>query len=688
MQQYSHLLSPLRLTESVTLKNRMMKSPQSTMYWDDGYFMSDRVINFYESLARGGVGLIMLAGILWYPAHAGGCYGALYDDKYMPGMKKFVDTMHKYDCHVFCQFHHTGPSAPADENGGRPFGASTWEQDELASPLPYLHATRGLSLEEIEMHRERYVAAAVRARECGFDGVEVHGAHGYFLESFLSRVWNRRTDQYGAQSIDNRTRLMREIMADIREKTGPDYPIGVRINGEEFGVREKRGMSVPESTQIALALEQAGACYISVSGYGYGRIPFTYLPDYWPYPEPDEHMKPYMDRYAGDGLYVYAAGEIKKQVSVPVAAVGRMDEDKAERLLAEGKADIIALGRTLWADPEFPNKVREGRIRDIVRCTRCATCEDPPRGARRCRVNPAMGRELEMALVPAETPRRIVVAGGGPAGMEAAMVAARRGHKVTLFEKASRLGGRLYLASMIKGSEVEDVRPVYSYLIDQVARAGVDVRLGKEATADRIAAERPDAVVVATGGSYDLPDIPGIRRWNVQGVKSLSRLAALPLRVFGPDVLNRLTKSLMPIGKKVTIIGGQIEGVQGAVFLAKRGKEVTIVESSDHLGEGIPPRYFERAIAWLRAKGVRIITNAALAGVDGNGLRIRNGEGLVEVIPSHSILVLTRQTPSTALADALRGRVPEVHVVGSANGAASSLIVHAISEGRAVGVKL
>ena len=191
------LLSPLKLTDTLILKNRMIKSPQSTMYWDDDYFMSDRVIDFYESIAQGGVGLLILAGILWYPAHPGGIYGALYDDKYLPGMKKFVERMHRHNCPVFCQFHHTGPSSPSDDKGGRPFGPSRLEQEDMASPLPYLHATRELSLEEIEEHKRRYVDAAVRAREAGFDGVEVHGAHGYFLASFLSRVWNRRTDQYG-----------------------------------------------------------------------------------------------------------------------------------------------------------------------------------------------------------------------------------------------------------------------------------------------------------------------------------------------------------------------------------------------------------------------------------------------------------------------------------------------------------
>lgn len=690
MQNYEKLLSPIKLTDKLTLKNRIIKSAQSTMYWNKDYSMTDRVIDFYESIAEGGTGLIMLAGILWYPAHPGGIYGALYDDKFLPGMKKFVDTMHKHDCKVFCQFHHTGPSSPTDDKGGRPFGSSTHELGDLPSPQPYVQATRGVTLEELEEHKRRYIAAAVRAQKAGFDGVEVHCAHGYFLESFLSRVWNTRDDQYGPQSMENRTRLPVEIMQGIREATGPDFPIGVRINGEEFGALNGGCMTIEESKQIAQIFEAAGACYISVSGYGYGPLPMTYVPDYFPYPEPEEYMKPYMDRYKGVGLYAYAATEIKKVVKkVPVIAVGRMDENKAEHLLQEGKADLIAFGRTLWADPHFANKVKEGRVDDIVRCTRCATCEDPPRDARRCRVNPAMGREKEMAIVPASTPRKIMVVGGGPAGMEVARVAALRGHKVSLYEKSSQLGGRLRLASMIKGSDIEDVKPVYEYLTDQLKRkTDVNIRLSTTVSKATLEAEKPDAVVIAAGGNYNLPDIPGIHRWNVQGVKSLSKLAALPLRVFGPDILSKLTHIALPIGKSITILGGQIEGIQGAVFLTKRGKKVTVLEPSGQIGQGIPPRYLERALAWLKLKGVPILTNVTYRKVSSKGVHIRDSEDAERIIPSHSVMVLGRQTPNMELANIAQSLGLETHVIGSANGAESSLIVNAISEGRAMGVRL
>ncbi|AOV97591.1 NADH:flavin oxidoreductase [Edwardsiella hoshinae] len=688
MVKYTHLFSPLALTPTLSLKNRIMKSPQSTMYWGAEYAMSDRVVDFYESIAQGGAGMIVIAGILWYPAHPGGIYGALFDDRYIAGMRRLVTALHRHDCVVFCQFHHTGPSAPSDEHGGRPFAAATLEQAELPSPAPYLHATRGVTRDEIAMHRERYIAAAVRAYQAGFDGVEVHGAHGYFLQSFLSRVWNRRDDEYGSQSIENRTRLMVEIIRGIKARLGEAFPVGVRINGEEF--MAQGAMTLEESIQIAQTLERAGACYISVSGYGFGPLPMTYVPDYFPYPEPEAAMRPYMTRYAQDGLYAFAAAAIKPHVAIPVVAVGCMDEQRGERLLRAGKADIIAYGRMLWADPAFPNKLRAGRERDIVRCNRCATCEDPPRAARRCRVNPALGRERELAIQPAVLPRHILVIGAGPAGMEAARVAALRGHQVTLCDAASRLGGRLWLASMIKGREVEDVHPLLEYLTYQVANGtGIDIRLNRPMGIEDVLAVQPDVVVVATGGNYALPAIPGIQRWNVKGIKSLSRLAAWPLRVFGPDLLNRLTRIALPLGRRIVILGGQIEGIQGAIFLAKRGKRVTVLEPSAQLGEGIPPRYRERALAWLRQHPrVSLCTGVRWQRIDRQGVHIVTEAGIARCEPCHSVLVLTRQSPATELADALRNRGMEVHTIGSVNGARHSLIVDALAQGREVGVRL
>jgi len=686
-QNYKNLLSSLKITERVTLKNRMIKAPQSCMYWNEDYSINDRVIDFYEGIAKGGAGMIILDGVLWFPAHPGGIYGALYDDKYLPGMKELVERIHQHDCPIICQFHNTAQSAPSSFDGSPPVAPSTLTEDELPCPVPVVMPTRGISLEEIQWHRTEYVKAALRAQEAGFDGVEVHGAHGYFLEGFLSRVWNKRTDQYGCQNMENRTRLMVEIITDIKEKAGADYLVGVRINGEEWGA--EGGMTIEESVEIAKILEAAGADYISVSGYGYGPLPFRYLPDYWPYPEPEDYMKPFMDRYKGQGLFIPSAAAIKNAVKVPVIAAGRMDENKAEEIIAQKKADIIAFGRQIWADPEFPNKVTEGRIEDIVRCTRCGTCEDPPAGPRRCRVNPSMGRERELAFKPAVQKKKVMVVGGGPAGMEAARVAALRGHEVSLYEKESSLGGKLYLASMIKGNDIEDVMPIVDYLKTQIEKSDISVSLKKEVTRDLLAREKPDALIIAPGGNYNLPDIAGIEGKNVSSVNSLYKMVRPFLKSLGPKALNTLTHLFLPVGRKVVIIGGQIEGCQGAVFMAKRGRDVTILESSDEFGKGIPPRYLDRLKDWFIKKNIQIFTGVEYHEINKRGVLITTKEGLTLSVEGDSVMVLPSQEPNNTLAESARAMVDEVHVIGSAQGAeAGSLIVDALLSGRTIGCKI
>ncbi len=685
MGKHDTLLSPITITENLRLKNRIIKSPQSTWFWEEDGSAGERALAFYESLAQGGAGMIILSAVLWTPLY-GGLYCSLYDDKYIPALKKFVDTIHKYDCKIICQLHHPGPSAPMEADGGLPQGPSALGPDEIPIPQPLGQPTRELTLEEIAEHKRRYLAAAVRAKECGFDGLEVHAAHGYFLESFISKVWNRRTDHYGCQNWENRTRLVVEIFTEARALLGKDYPIGTRFNGEEWGA--KGAFTIDEAVMLAQTLEKASADYINISGYGYGPMPFRYLTDYWPYPEPEDHMKPFMERYRGQGMLVLPAQRIKQAVKVPVIVAGRLNEDIGEALLREGKADIIALGRGLWADPQLPNKVREGRFEDIVRCTRCGSCEDPVTSPRKCRVNPALGFEREYAIKPAEKKKKIMVVGGGPAGMEAARVAHLRGHDVTLYEKENQLGGRLELAAMIKGVDIENVLPIRDYLTTQIRKLGVKVRLGTPVTRQLVEREKPDAVLIATGGTYTFPDIPGIDGPNVVGVKSLSQKVKLPMKIFGPEWLIKLTHLFLPVGRSVVIIGGQIEGLQGAVFLRKRGREVTVLESSDTIGKGIPEKYFIRLPWWFKKRGVPVLTGVTYDKITNEGVWITTKEGKKELIKGKTVMVLTSQVPDTSLADALKDLVPEVHVLGSTKGADSGLMIHALADGRRIGTSV
>ena len=685
---FPHLTSPITINSRLHLCNRMIKAPQSSWFFEDDGSAGQRVRDFYETLASGGAGMLIVSAIVWRPDHPAGAYGALHNDRFIPGMKQLVERVHVHDCPVMCQLHHSGASAPTGHGGGLPIGPSSLNENEIPCPVPVGRPVRGLTREEIEEDKKLYFEAAERAVQCGFDGIEVHCAHGYYLESFLSRVWNHRDDEYGSRSMEDRTRLIVELITELRRRFGPEYPIGLRMNGQEWGA--KNAFTIEEAVQAARIFEQAGVNYISVSGYGFGPMPFRYLPDYWPYPEPEDHMKPYMEDFRGLGLLVPAAAAIKQAVKVPVIAVGRMDEVKGETVLAQNKADIIAFGRYLWADPEFPNKVMEGRLDDIVRCTRCGTCEDPPAGRpRRCRVNPSMGREAELRIVPAKKTKKVLVIGGGPAGMETARVAALRGHDVILCEKGPALGGKLPLASMIKGSDVEDIRSIAPYLVRQIEKLPIDVRLHTTVDADYVRNLAPDAVVIATGGLYTLPELPGVDGGNVTGVNALSKKVRLPLRVFGPEVLHKLTKLFLPIGHRVVIVGGRIEGVQGAIFLKKRGREVCVLEEGATLGVGIPPRYMDRILPWFKKRGIETHTEIRFKTFTDKGVVYLDKDGKEHLAEGDTVMVLTAQKPDLSLKTQLEGMVPEVYMAGSVNGAETgSLIVHALENGRRIGCTL
>ena len=281
-----------------------------------------------------------------------------------------------------------------------------------------------------------------------------------------------------------------------------------------------------------------------------------------------------------------------------------------------------------------------------------------------------------------------VVIGGGPAGMEAARVAALRGHDVTLYEKEAQLGGRIRLASMIKGCDVENVLPVYEYLTTQLGKLPVKLRLGVTVTAETVRKEQPDAVVIATSSPYAVPDIPGIHSSRVFTIKGLAGQVKLPMRLFGPRLLEKLTHVFLPVGKRVVVLGGQIEGVQGAVFLKKRGREVTIIEESASIGGGIPERFLQRIEPWFRKKGVEVLTESRAEAITDDGVKVRLKDGTQKFVPCDSVMVLMPQVPDTALTESLQGIVAEVHVIGSSLGAENGLLKHALLDGRRVGCRL
>jgi len=396
------------------VKNRIVMPPMGTGYHDKGGYVSQRLIDYLEARAKGGVGLIIVE--VTAPSlecNASNFQLTLGDDSYISGFKELAEIVHQYGAKIAVQLQHSSWEL---RNGERAqVGPSA-----VTVPARVMGVTgtppHELTLDEISQRVQWFAAAAGRAKEAGLDGVEVHGAHQYLVASFLSPSTNQRTDKYGG-TVDNRARFMIEILQAIREVVGPDYPVWPRLNGQEFGFED--GLTIEETRQTVPMFVEAGADAIHVSGYGaYSfaiRAPICDMP----------------------GFLVPIAAEVKKVSSVPVIAVGRLDAELGEQVLEQGKADFISIGRRLMADPELPNKAADGKLDEIIPCINCMDCIERPvtegRGTA-CAVNAAMGREREYHIQPADKVKKVVVIGGGPAGMEAARVAALRGHQVMLYD--------------------------------------------------------------------------------------------------------------------------------------------------------------------------------------------------------------------------------------------------------------
>lgn len=636
MPSLDSLFRPGRIGRLET-KNRLVMPPMVRNYADEQGRVTPRYRSHVERIARGGVGTMILEAAYIRPDGRGFMNQlGIHDDSVIEGLASLVEAARAHGAVIGPQLYHAGRQTQSRVTGERPVAPS-------AIPDPLMgEAPRALETEEIPELVRAFADAARRAEAAGCDFVEIHGAHGYLITQFLSPFTNQRDDDYGG-SFDNRLRFLLEVVEAVQGAVSRDFPLLVRLSCDEL---VPGGITPDDTVEIARQLEAMGvaALHISVGNYA------SYTRGY---------MMPPMARE--DGVLLPYAERVKQAVGIPVIAVGKLRDPRlAAEVVAAGRADFVAIGRTLLADPDWPNKAKDGLLEQINPCIACNQgCVGRLFDGKDvwCTVNPETSREELFERPRPQRALKIAIAGGGPGGMMAALVAARRGHDVVLFEQDDALGGQLFAA------EASPHRPGWrelrEYLTREVNRLRVDVRTGATATADAIRAENPDAAIVAIGSSPYRPRI---------------HAAAGADTAFAVDLLLGKQEARSP----VVIAGGGCNGAQTAEFLATRGHAVTIVEMTDAVATDAPPDDRALLLQRLKALGVEIRTETRIMRVERGEVAVESPYG-VETIPAATVVYCLGYRPNNGLAGALKTAVPDVRVIGDAVEARK--VTEAIAEG-------
>jgi len=649
------------------VRNRLVMSPMETMYGTPDGLPSERTRDYFAARAKGGVGLITLGatGIDHnHPETPGGLH--LGTDEAVAAHRALVEVVHEHGAKIQPQIVHAGP----DGLGPEMHGVTSLGPSVIPSYLTGRPSTE-MSRQQITEVLDLFKAAVRRAVDAGYDGIELHAAHGYMmLGSFLAPQRNRRTDEYRGDSVSGRLRILLETLAAIRSEVGDQFPITLRISGYE---RVAGGRPIFETAQVAPTLVAAGVDAFHVSGGVIDRLVTGMVNG------ADD----------GDALNVGAAAAVHEVVDVPVIAVGRIhDPERAEQILADGRADFIAMGRPMLADEELANKLRTGQPHRLRKCISCENCIDAmeQRFSVDCAVNPRTGKERELAVRRVSRSRRVVVVGSGPAGMEAARVAAERGHRVSLFERNGQLGGALLWASILHPEN----EPFLRYLRQEIASGATEVHLRHNVTPDELGALAPDAVVVATGGQVAIPDIPGARLPHVQTGPALRELlaghagpgqpgwqrfgarllAGAGQRLVRPNTVRIATRVWMPLGRRVAIVGGDLVALELAEFLAARGRLVTVLEEGNTVAPELGNKRKAEHMDRLDRLGVTVHARAKVTRIVGDGLMFAPYAGAERELAADTVVLAGALQADTTLYDALVARMPDVavHAAGDCTG--------------------
>ncbi|MBE7324758.1 FAD-dependent oxidoreductase [Nocardioides sp. Y6] len=628
-----HLFRPGRIG-TLEIPNRVVLPPMLMGYGSEDGFVTERAKDYYAARARGGAGLVIVEASMPLP---GGkmfkTYFDISDDRYLPGLTELAGVIKDNGARAAIQLGDGGREVRRDLTGRAPMGPSPVAARKREVPIE-------MTLSDIRDAVRGFAEAAHRAQRAGFEGVEIHGAHVYLLSQFLSGFTNFRTDEYGG-SVENRFRILVDIVKATKRLTGDDFPVWLRINGVEFDT--PNGVTLEESRAFARLAEEAGYDAISISAGS-------------PHYEATMHTL-----YTPPKFLVPVAAAIKEVVSFPVMVAGKLTPEQGEDVLAAGEADFICIGRALMADPDLPRKVRDGQPEDVRPCPCLLDCVN--RGVLRdqplvCMSNAALGREREYAIEPVAEPGHVVVVGAGPAGLEAALVAAQRGHRVTLLERDAELGGQLVVSS--RAPHKKDLTRLVDFYSTQLAKHGVEVVTGEEATASVVLERDPTAVVLATGES-------GCRTTSQGSVAQVDDL---------------LTGEV-PDGASVVVLGADTRSCELADLLTE-GRSNQVVVSTD--GRKVAPMLTGivrgTLLERLKEKGVDQRTHTRIGAITSRTIELVGSEG-VETVPADLLVLSGASTVDAALLDELRQAVPRTYVVGDA--VEKGEHIDAISEGARIG---
>ena len=651
------------------LKNRIVMPAMHFLPSWDGALLPHHTDYFVER-AKGGAALIIVGGCTIDDLSGAVDMISVKDDKYIPGFAALAQAVQAQGTRIAAQLYQAGRYSHSMLMGGRQSVSSSPVRSKFTGETP-----RELSIPEIKQIQKNFALAADRVKRAGFDAVEVIASAGYLISQFLSPIVNKRKDEYGG-SYEDRMRFGLEIAQEIRRIVGPDFPIIFRVAGNEF---MDGGLENKEARIFCRELEKAGVDMINVTGGWH------------------ETRVPQLTMALPRGGYVYLAHGIKQAVSIPVMACNRINDPLlADRILRDGLADLIGFARGLISDPELPNKAMAGRFAEINRCIACNQgCFDTIfiRQPQTCLVNARAGAEAKRTIPPIGRKKKVLVIGGGPAGMEAARVAALRGHEVSLYEKEAMLGGQLHLAALPPGRG--EFLTFVRYLETQLKKYEVAIYLNTEASSGRVEAEKPDAVIVATGAKALVPDIQGVDGPNV---------------VMAWDVLSRK----VDVGTEVVIIGGGAVGLETALFLAHKGtldadtlyfllykqaerfetlnpllyqgnKKVTVVEMLKRLGQDIGMSTRWTILQDVSRMGIKTLTHGRAKEITPDGVLVERG-GEDVFLPADSVVIAAGARSLNHLYEDLKSRVAEIHLIGDARSPRKAL--EAVAEGFEVGTKI